>query len=70
MFLMKLTNICALIIAIGVEACGLPDVDDSTFLRLAELGLARFNSGAWELTPDGAKLLPILMDGNDIPALA
>jgi hypothetical protein len=52
----------AAIVAVGADACGLLDVDASMFFRLAELGLARFNSSQWELTPDGAKLLPMLME--------
>ncbi len=35
------------------------------FRRLAELGLAQFNDGEWELTAAGQKILPLCIDGEE-----
>jgi hypothetical protein len=60
-------DLCAAIIAIGAEYT---TVAPDTIHRLAELRLAQWSNGAWELTADGSKLLKPLLEGERIEPLA
>lgn len=62
-------ELCHAIIVVGAEWTE-GGVEPESLHRLAELGMAQWNEGAWELTVAGLKLLPPLLDGQEIPALA
>ena len=62
-------ELAAGIIAIGAEPSTIEDVGNLTIHRLAELGLAQWCNGQWELTAAGAKLLPKVQDGAALPEL-
>jgi hypothetical protein len=57
-------------IVIGSETCGMDDVQPETLHRLAELGLAKYESAGWTLTKAGLKLLTPLLDGDEIEPLS
>jgi hypothetical protein len=61
--------LCHALVAIGAEPCALDMVEQPTFDRLAELRMIQRNAGEWELMAVGRKLLPKLMDGDEIPNL-
>jgi hypothetical protein len=63
-------DLCAAIIVIGA-AYTEPAIADlgPELHRLAELGVAQWSDGSWELTPAGARLLRPSLDGNDIEPL-
>jgi len=58
-------ELCHAIIILGGEACAMDEVQPQTLRRLAELGLAHYESPGWTLTPAGMKLLKPLMNGDD-----
>ena len=59
-------ELCHAIIVLGSEACGMDDVRPETLHRLAELGLARYESPGWTLTNAGLELLGPLTSGHDV----
>jgi hypothetical protein len=63
-------ELCHAIIVLGSETCGMDDVQPETLHRLAELGLAQYESPGWTLTKAGLRLLPMLMNGDEIQPLA
>jgi hypothetical protein len=64
-------DLCAAIMAIGAQYCAIEAIEHETLHRMAELGLAQWNSddATWELTAAAKKLLPSLMDGDEIERL-
>jgi hypothetical protein len=60
------SDLCRAIIIVGSDCFAIGDVATQTLFRLDELGLVRRDRGYWELTPQGAKLLPKLMSGDDV----
>jgi hypothetical protein len=63
-------ELCHAIIVLGSGTCGMGDVEPATLHRLAELGLAQYESPGWTLTKAGLKLLPMLTNGDEIEPLA
>jgi len=63
-------ELCHAIVVLGSESCGMDDVRAEALHRLAELGLAHYESPGWTLTGAGMKLLGPLMNGEDIQPLA
>ena len=61
-------QLCHALVAIGAEPCAM-DVRPETLEHLATLGLVHHESSGWVLTPAGSKLLPDLLDGNEIQPL-
>ena len=63
-------DLAAAVIAIGAEACFLPDIPQAVFKRLVELGMARMRADEWELTAAGKKILEACAESDDdIPGL-
>ncbi len=62
-------DLCVAVIAIGAEPGALESVRPESFHRLAELGLAQWGNGEWELTPAGNRLLRPLLKGDEVASL-
>jgi hypothetical protein len=58
------SDLCAALVIIGAEPCDA--VSKAETNRLAELGLIHFEAGEWSLTAAGSKLLPRLIDGDEV----
>jgi len=61
-------ELCYAIIVDGAERTE-GAVEPETLHRLAELGLAQWSDGEWQLTPAGSNLLPRLIDGEEVESL-
>jgi hypothetical protein len=61
------SDLCAALVIIGAEYCD--GVSKAETDRLAALGLIQWEAGEWSLTAAGSKLLPRLIDGDEVPEL-
>jgi hypothetical protein len=62
-------DLCGALAIIGDERAVISEVRPEEIEHLATLGLISHGNDGWELTPAGLKLLPDLVDGNEIPSL-
>ena len=63
------SELCAAIVIIGGERFAMDQVTQEQTDYLATLGLVCYEDNGWWLTRAGEKLLPDLIDGNEIPRL-
>jgi hypothetical protein len=63
-------DLCVAMLAASAEPWVLSEVKPGCFEHLATIGLACIgDEGKWELTSAGEKLMPAIINGDDIPPL-